>query len=228
MPSISLMRRKLQGYSASNETVSSDLRFAQAQRSNWYGIRFGDAELGAAVFAGSTFTRCEFTCAEAELVDFGNCTFIDCTFDDCDLGGSMFINAVIRDVTFNRCDLVYGSFAGATIRVARFFKCNLHGADLDFIENNSCSFMDCNLWGAKASIGCQFYNSHFDDATCRRFVAMVARRFPPGEDRRKLTEIAGKHFATVDRLMRERLPEGDEKGTAEPEEPVAVETELEL
>lgn len=206
MPSISLIRRKLQGYVGHGTFEGPDLRFALANQSEWTGI-FRKAKLGSSDFTRSKFTNLELVDCHGELAAFGGSIFDHVDFLNCNLGGGSFSGSVFKGVTFSGCDLQYVSFAGVTIRSAYFEKCNLHGADLDFLENNACSFRGCNLWGAKASLGCQFFNSAFDERTTDRFVAMVARVHPDPEKRAILEGVAGRELPVVKRLMDRREPE---------------------
>lgn len=163
--------------------------------------------MGSSDFTRSKFHELELEECEAELVGIGGSTFDHVSFVNCRLGGSSFVGSVFRDVVFSGCDLQYANLAGVTIRKAFFRGCNLHGADLDFLENNFCELEDCNVWGAKASLGCQFFNSRFDERTCDRFVAMVARVHPDPEKRAKLEGVAGRELRVVKRLMDSRGPE---------------------
>lgn len=206
MPSISLIRRKLQGYVGQGVFEKADLRFALANQSEWSGT-FRKIRMGSSDFTRSKFHELEFEECEAELLGIGGSTFDHVSFVNCRLGGSSFVGSVFRDVVFSGCDLQYANFAGVTIRKAFFWGCNLHGADLDFIENNLCEFSDCNLWGAKVSLGCQFFNSRFDERTTNRFVAMVARVHPDPEKRAILEGVAGRELPVVKRLMDRREPE---------------------
>lgn len=206
MPSISLIRRKLQGFAGEGEFGPADLQFSLATMSSWKGA-FRKIKLGAANFERSRFTNFAFVDCSAQMLSLGGSTFDHVEFTDCDLGGSSFVGAILKNVTFRGCDMQYANFAGATIRSAVFDDCNLHGADLDFIENNRAKFVDCNLWGAKASLGCQFFNSEFDERTCDRFVAMVARLHPNDEKRARLEGLAGRELPVVKRLMDRREPE---------------------
>jgi len=206
VPSISLIRRKLQGYVGQGTFERPDLRFALANQSEWSGL-FREAKLGSSDFTRSKFTNLEFLDCQGELASFGGSIFDHVDFAGCKLGASSFVGSIFRRVNFFDCDLQYVNFAGVTVRTAHFERCNLHGADLDFIENNSCGFHDCNIWGAKVSLGCQFFNSAFDERTTDRFVAMVARVHPDPEKRAILEGVAGRELPVVKRLMDRREPE---------------------
>ena len=211
MPSISLIRRKLQGFVLPENALippGIDLRSALATNSTWERARFVDSRFGVADFSRSRFLDVVFSDCAAPLAQMGGCSFEGCAFVDCDLEQAVFVGSVFRDVQFVRCRLAYSSFAGATLRDGIHFNdCNMHGADVDFLENHGAVFEHCNLWGAKASLGCQFYNSEFDARTCDRFTAMVARLHPDPVKRAKLEELAGRELGPVKRLMDRRIPE---------------------
>lgn len=180
------------------------------------------AKLAMADFSRSEFFGGMWDQCEAPMVQMGGCVLDGCEFVDCNLEQAVFVGSILKDVRFVRCRLAYSSFAGATIRSAEFVKSNLHGADLDFIENNHAVFDDCDLWGARASLGCQFWNGTFDERTCDRFVAMVARIHPDPDKRARLEGVAGNQLRVVKRLMDRREPEdgnwpggGADEGKAE-------------
>ena len=94
-------------------------------------------------------------------------------------------STVFRDVLFLNCRLAYSTFALATLHDVSFSGCNLHGADLDYAAADGVSYKDTMLWGAKTAFGCSFWTAEFDEESCRRFLALVARTVAPHRDRRQ-------------------------------------------
>jgi uncharacterized protein YjbI with pentapeptide repeats len=201
--SLQSMKRRAQGFQATGEKYErQDLRSLSSYLSNWTNCAFTDCEMGLADLNTSKLTGVVFNGCRLYGSNFNMATLTDVSFIDCDLEQASFRNAVMRGVSIGRTRGAYSSFAGATMKTVRFWKTNLHGADLDFVEGKSVEFDDCNLWSAKASFGCAFYSSTFDETSAQRFAAMLGRVYPTQDGREKLKALAGFQFRIVDRLMK--------------------------
>jgi len=205
--SLTRMKGRLQGYTGQGETYEcQDLRSGNA---------FG------AVFSGCKFDRCKmalFSLQQASLSDvvFENCTMSvvnmtllrnmrNVVFDRCDLEQADFTGSYMDGVSFRDSRLWGAKFFGVTAKEVRFDGSNLHGADLRYHIAPNVAYADSNLWGAHVALGCTFFDSTFDERSCKQFIAFMARIYPNEDVRARLTQIAGDQFPVVDRLMREAL-----------------------
>lgn len=196
-------KRRLQGHvQQGGRFADLDLRSAQAFQSAWEGVAFERCRSGMVDYRGSRWVSCSFAGTEVYGANFNAATLHRVTFDNCDMEQVSFLGANVRDVEFRGCRLAYSSFAGATMAGVRFFDCNLHGADLDLAESNGVIYEGSNLWGVKNALGCSFWNARFDEDSCRRFAAMLARVHPDEEARLMLQAVAGDTtYKAVCRLM---------------------------
>lgn len=205
MSSLVAKKRRLQGHAQQGGRFTDlDLRSAQAFQSAWEGVAFERCRSGMADFRGSRWVSCNLVGTEVYGASFNAATLHRVTFSNCDMEQASFLGANIRDVDFLNCRLAYGTFAGATLADVRFMGCNLHGADLDLAESKDVFYDNCNLWGVKSAFGCAFWNARFDDESCRRFAAMLARVHPDEEAQLMLRAVAGDTtYKAVCRLMDE-------------------------
>lgn len=198
-------KRRLQGHVQQGGTFSGlDLRSAQAFQSAWEGVELLKCRAGMSDFRGSRWISCEVDETEVYGANFNAATLHRVTFSHCDMEQASFVGANLRNVDFVQCRLAYGSFAGATLADVRFSDCNLHGTDLDLAESHGVSYERCNLWGVKSAFGCAFWSAKFDEESCRRFAAILARVHPDEEAAMMLRAIAGDNtYKAVCRLMDE-------------------------
>jgi uncharacterized protein YjbI with pentapeptide repeats len=183
----------------------SDLRSGKAFQSEWVNCTFGNVKAGLLDIRASRLIDCRFTESSLYASVFSASYLRNTTFDKCDFEQAAFAGVIFDNVIFKDCRLAYSSFTGGIVkRAIRLIDSNLHGADLDFAEipDNSLLVTGCNLWGAKTTFGCQFWNGDFDQDTVDRFIALAARACPDKAKADALKQMAGKHFAVVDRLMR--------------------------
>lgn len=211
MSSLTLMKRKLQGYRhppAEPDTVLTglDMRNTLAFQSAWEEVTFDDCKFGLSDFRGSVWKEAAFFRCDLPACNFAGAMLEGVEFRDCDMDQLAFGGAVLRGVTFHHCRLQYAQFGDATLRAGvAFLNCNLHGADLRFIEAEAPDFRGSNLWGAQVGIGCSFFNGKFDDRQAMLFAAMLARCDPDPERAKALQALAGeRQVKMVERLMEEK------------------------
>jgi len=207
MVSLLAIKRRAEAMPFEDESYEGlDLRSMKAFGAKFIKCSFTETPLDLSDVRSTRFDGCTFLRCSIQRVDFSASVLEGCAFEDCDLEQSSFMGAHLNDVTFLNCRMAYGDtmFQGATVkRGVSFTKCNLHGSNLDFrvAEPGGLSFDDCQLWGAKAALGCAFWNAHFDEKACQRFVAMLARIYPSNDMRVRLMEIAGVEYKVVNRAM---------------------------
>lgn len=203
------IKRRAEGMSYEDEEyVGADLRSARAFGAKFTRCVFRDSKMGLSDFRNCRFDSCTFELCDLGKTDFSTSFFEGISFRDCDLEQASFLGSYMNETTFTDCRMAYGEtmFSAATARRGVVFtRCNLHGSNLDFrqSQDGALAFDDCNLWGAKASFGCAFWRSEFDEKTCQRFLGMLARIYPDTQTRATLMQMAGNQYPVVDRVMRE-------------------------
>lgn len=205
MSLVSIKRRAEGGVYEAETYEKMDLRSMKGFGSKFTNCLFTDTMLDLSDLRNCRFDGCTFVSCEVQRAEFSSSFFEETSFHDCNLEQTSFMGCHLAETTFSDCRMAYGEtlFQNATAKKLRFVKCNLHGSNLDFREANGLSFDDSNVWGAKISLGCAFWNADFDERTCRRFVAMVARVYPDLETKSKLIDLAGDQYPVVERAMRE-------------------------
>jgi uncharacterized protein YjbI with pentapeptide repeats len=203
MPTVLGSKRRLQGHVQQGGVFTGgDLRSAQAFQSVWERVQFEGAKLSLGDFRASKWTACSLSDTGTWGANLSASTLHDVTFDNCDGEQMSFAGAIMKDVVFRKCRLAYASFAGASMDGVSFINCNLHGADLTPAIAEHVSYLGSNLWSAKTEFGCSFWNSTFDEETCNRFAAMLARVHPDKQTRATLIGIAGDNtYRAISRLM---------------------------
>ena len=201
--SIVVKKRRLQGFSANDQVFEKlDLSSMSAFQSKWVDCQFIKCEIPLAVFSASSFERCTFLSCELQQTAFRGSSLRGCRFEECDLRHASFDGcSPIADSFFIGCRLHYSSFNEATVFKTLFLGSNFHGADLRFIEAWENTFEDCVLWGASVNVGCQFFNSKFDERAAGVFTAIASRIHPNVETAKVLRELSGKNYAIASRLM---------------------------
>lgn len=213
MPTLSLMKRRLQGYAERDRTVENvDLRSMAAFQSTWENCTFTNCKMGLADLRSSRFVGCTFFECSVYASNFSNAQLTNVVFADCDFEQAVFVGAMLRDVRFMGCRMAYSVFDGATLRKGVVFgDCNLHGAGLDFLEADHPAFTDSSLWGVKQALGCQFWNGQFDEEQCRLFLAMVARAYPESNAADQIATMAGDTAMKLVRRLMDEKGERDEQ-----------------
>jgi len=217
-------KRRAEGVHFEGETFEKmDLRSMKAFGSTWKDCTFRDCQMDLTDWRASKFEGCLFVRCSLPLVNFATCVFESTGFNQCNLEQASFLGSHLTEVTFYGCRMAYGDtmFQDATCKGEGllFIDCNLHGSNLDFREvgKGALRFEGCDLWGAKTSFSCHFWLGAFDERTCQRFVALVARNYPNEEVRSRLIEIAGREFGVIDRAMVGRKHEHGAEGPDKPE-----------
>ncbi len=207
--SLVAIKRRAEGMVYEGEIYERlDLRSMKAFGAKFVKCAFRECKMDLSDLRNGRFEGCTFLHCDMQRVDFSTSSFASIIFEDCDLEQSSFSGCHLNDVDFKDCRMAYAEtlFQGATaFSNVSFEKCNLHSSNLDFrqAEPGTLRFIESNLWGAKMAFGCAVWQAEFDEKTCQRFVAMVARVYPENDTRVKLMEIAGDQYAVVDRAMRE-------------------------
>ena len=202
------VKRRTEGLVYEDETYDGlDLRSMRAFGARFVGCKFTDCKFDLADMRTVRLESCTFTGCSVTKVDLTTSTLDRVGFIGCDLEQTSMAGAYLSDVNFQECRMAYGDtmFQSASVKAnVTFDGCNLHGSNLDFrvSEAGALRFKNCNLWGAKAAFGCAFWQSEFDEQTCQRFIAMVARVHPNNDTRIKLMALAGDEYRVVDRVMR--------------------------
>lgn len=201
------LKRRTEGQTYEDEVFErADLRSTKGFASKFIKCTFKDSKIGLSDFRSATFDGCSFEGCDMGKVDFSTSTVVGTTFNGCDMEQSSFMGAYLDDVTFADCRMTYGEtlFQNATVsRGLTLLRCNCHGSSLDFrqVPPGTLKVLDCNLWGAKTSFGCAFWQGEFDEKTCRRFLALVARVYPVNDARVKLMSMAGDQYPVVSRAI---------------------------
>jgi uncharacterized protein YjbI with pentapeptide repeats len=210
-PSLVSFKRRMQGHvQQGGDFKGLDLRSAQAFQSAWENVTLDACKASMVDFRGSRWVNGRFLGTTFYGASFNAATLHGMEFVDSDGEQASFQGAVLRNVVFRNCRLAYASFMGATLDGVLFSDCNLHGADLDLAEATGVSYLGCNLWGAKAAFGCGFWNSSFDEETCNRFAAILARIHPDQTASEALIAMSGENtYRAVCRLM-DTKPDTDE------------------
>lgn len=206
MPSLSLIKRRVQGQTFEGQTYENmDLSSMLAFGSKWFNCTFNNCDMSLADLRSSQVEGCLFMDCQMAVVNFaGGAAIRHCVFDGCKMKQAIFAGvSPLDDVRFTRCAMHYSTFYDATVREITFDGSNLHGADLRFIESHGVSFRDSVLWNAAITLGCQSLGTQntFDQRSADLFIAIVARLHPDQEKSRILRELAGEQLATVERLM---------------------------
>lgn len=207
--SLVTIKRRAEGMTIEGEVFEKmDFRSMRAFAAKFIKCRFFECQMGLSDLRNSKFDDCEFIACGMQRVDFGAATIERTSFTECDLEQASFMGAYMAGVEFEDCRMCYGEtlFQNVTVAERMHLKsCNFHGSSLDFreVRKDSLRFTDCNLWSAKTSFGCAFWKADFDERTMKRFIAMVARRYPVNDTRMTLIELAGEEYPVVDRAMRE-------------------------
>jgi uncharacterized protein YjbI with pentapeptide repeats len=205
--SLLTLKRRAEGLTYEDEVFEgTDLRSMRAYGAKFIKCLFKDCKLDLADLRNTRFDACMFENSSIQRVDFSTACLVGVSFTRCDLEQSSFMAAHLDDVSFAHCRMAYGDtlFQNATVRAkVHLLGCNLHGSNLDFrqVEPGALKMTDCNLWGAKTAFGCAFWQGEFDEKTCQRFLALVARVYPVNDVRVKLMSMAGDQYRVVDRAV---------------------------
>ena len=204
MRSLQSMKQRLAGWKAERETYANqDLRSGFLANSTFKDCHFKSCMIDLASFNSAVLEGCTFSDCSGQLSNFGMVRFRDCTFERCNLEQALFAGSTLDGVSFKGCRLSYATFEKASGVILSFVGSNLHGTDLRFYRAPKVEYVETNLWSAAVSLGCNFFNSSFDDRSLRLFLGMVARLWRDGDEKTTLSKIAGTEMAVVERLMRD-------------------------
>ena len=203
------IKRRAESTIFEEETFSGlDLRSMKAFGARFTNCIFHECQMDLSDLRTSRIDGCLFDRCALSKVDFSTSFVERSRFVDCNLEQASFMGCFINDVDYESCRMAYGEtmFLNATAKSnLGFVKCNLHGSNLDLreAEPGVLRFEDTNLWGARVGLGCAFWNGEFDEVTCRRFIAMVARVYPEKNLKAQLIAFAGDQYPVVERVMGE-------------------------